>query len=123
METNQKAVIVGSGIVGRAWAVIFARGGFNVSLFDISKPARELAVKEVRKMIKVLDGKGLLFGKKPEDVGALISAVDSLPEALRDAVYAQECVPENLALKTKVFADIDKAATEVKNDSLIMGGL
>uniref|UniRef100_A0A7S3Z4A9 3-hydroxyacyl-CoA dehydrogenase n=1 Tax=Lotharella globosa TaxID=91324 RepID=A0A7S3Z4A9_9EUKA len=116
-----KAVIVGSGIVGRAWAVIFARGGYAVKLYDIAKEARDKAVVACQEMVGMLEEKGLLFGQNPKTVSALIEAEPSLVAALKDADYVQECVPEVLALKKKVFAAVDKAISETKNDRVIVG--
>jgi NADPH-dependent 2,4-dienoyl-CoA reductase/sulfur reductase-like enzyme len=36
---NDKVAIVGSGLVGRAWAISFARGGHDVVLFDTDDKA------------------------------------------------------------------------------------
>ena len=32
--TEQKIAIIGSGLIGRAWAIAFARGGWRVALYD-----------------------------------------------------------------------------------------
>ena len=31
---NKVAAIIGAGLIGRAWAVVFARAGWQVRLFD-----------------------------------------------------------------------------------------
>ena len=32
-----KVAIVGSGLIGRSWAVLFSRGGYNVVLYDVQQ--------------------------------------------------------------------------------------
>ena len=32
---NQKIGIIGSGLIGKSWAMIFASEGFNVVLYDV----------------------------------------------------------------------------------------
>ena len=34
---NEKVGIVGSGLIGKSWAMIFASEGFNVVLFDVDQ--------------------------------------------------------------------------------------
>ena len=115
-----KVGIVGSGIVGRAWAVIFARGGYSVDIFDIKEDARKIALREVATMAQSLKKGGLLFGQEPSQVTSRIRDVATLREAVQGAVYVQECVPENLQLKIKVFSSIDAAVVETGNASVIL---
>ena len=34
MRTQQTVGVVGAGLIGRAWSIVFSRAGFNVSLWD-----------------------------------------------------------------------------------------
>eukprot|EP00471_Norrisiella_sphaerica_P002787 CAMPEP_0184493364 /NCGR_PEP_ID=MMETSP0113_2-20130426/25804_1 /TAXON_ID=91329 /ORGANISM="Norrisiella sphaerica, Strain BC52" /LENGTH=536 /DNA_ID=CAMNT_0026878597 /DNA_START=11 /DNA_END=1621 /DNA_ORIENTATION=- len=119
-EKNGKAVVVGSGIVGRCWAAIFARGGFRVEMYDISSDALAKALQEVAKLLDIMHQNGLLFGQDPKKVFALVKSTSSLESALDEAVYVQECVPENLSLKKKVFESIDEAMSKAKNTTAIL---
>ena len=45
---NEKVGIVGSGLIGKSWAMIFASEGFNVVLFDVdqNQVTKAIQVKE-----------------------------------------------------------------------------
>ena len=42
-NTERNVAIVGSGLIGRAWATIFARAGWNVRLTDPHIPTLKAA--------------------------------------------------------------------------------
>jgi len=119
-DGKRKAVIVGSGIVGRCWAAIFARGGVKVDLFDISKEAMEKAIDEIAKLINTMHQSGLLFGQDPKVVAARVQCAPSLENAVKGACYLQECVPESKLLKTRVFSAVDSAVSKAGNKDIIL---
>jgi hypothetical protein len=49
---------------------------------------------------------GLLRGKDPSKVAELVSFTADLQEAVKDAVYVQECIPEVLQMKKDMFAKV-----------------
>ena len=42
---NEKIAIIGSGLIGRAWAISFARAGYAVEMTDIDPNALNQSVK------------------------------------------------------------------------------
>ncbi|XP_004854932.1 lambda-crystallin homolog isoform X1 [Heterocephalus glaber] len=102
-------VIVGSGLIGRSWAMLFASGGFKVKLYDIEQQQITNALENIRKEMKLLEQSGSLKGTL--SVGqqlSLISGCSNIAEAVEGAMHIQECVPENLELKRKIFAQLDR---------------
>ncbi|XP_025780755.1 lambda-crystallin homolog isoform X1 [Puma concolor] len=102
-------VIVGSGLIGRSWAMLFASGGFRVKLCDIEQQQVTDALENIRKEMTFLEQSGSLKGSLgAQDQLSLISGCLNIQEAVEGALHIQECVPENLELKKKIFAQLDQ---------------
>ncbi|ETO32938.1 crystallin, lambda 1 [Reticulomyxa filosa] len=111
-----KVVLIGSGVIGRNWAVLFARGGFDVVLYDIKKNEQlEEAMKDIKESkLRLLEQYNML-GKNgsTKDLLDRISVSTNLKDALCNAIFVQEGVPENVTLKQNVFEEVDKLLYEL----------
>jgi L-gulonate 3-dehydrogenase len=105
-----RVTIVGAGLVGRAWAISFARGGHAVSIWDGEAAAPGAARSFVAGVLPELAANDLLGGQSPQDVLERIGTAGSLEAALDAADHVQECVPERLEVKQAIFATLDSAA-------------
>lgn len=105
-----KIAIVGSGLIGRAWAITFARAGFEVALYDREAGAVETAHAYIAEVLPSLADHDLLNGTAPETVMARLGGTTSLEEALDNAVHVQENTPENLEIKRGVFSEMERLA-------------
>ena len=101
--------IVGAGSIGIAFALVFARAGWRVALYDPDEVRRRLALAELRTRTEDLLAYGLLT-EPVEQIVARVAVVATLETAVRDAQLVQECAPELLELKRQLFAEIDAAA-------------
>ncbi|MEX5236161.1 3-hydroxyacyl-CoA dehydrogenase [Kocuria arenosa] len=101
--------VVGAGSIGVAFALVFARAGFAVHLQDPDPHRLEQAPEEIRSRLEGLREHDLLQ-EPAEDVLARIRTVDDLAEAVRGTVLVQECAPERLDLKARLFAALDRLA-------------
>jgi 3-hydroxyacyl-CoA dehydrogenase len=107
---SETAAIVGSGLVGRAWAIAFARAGWRVRIFDADAAAAKRALGTIGDMAADLEAQGLLDkGGAKEAVGRM-SIAGSLREALDGAAWMQESTPEDVEVKRRVYAELDAAA-------------
>ncbi|XP_014692655.1 lambda-crystallin homolog isoform X2 [Equus asinus] len=105
--------IVGSGLIGQSWGMLFASGGFKVKLYDIEQQQVTKALENIRKEMKLLEQAGSLKGSlSAEEQLSLIRGCASVEEAVEGAMHIQECVPENLELKRKIFAQLDRAVDD-----------
>ncbi|MER8803401.1 3-hydroxyacyl-CoA dehydrogenase [Mesorhizobium sp. M0998] len=102
-----KVAIVGSGFIGRAWAISFARAGHDVRMWDQAPAAASGARDYIAGVLGDLAANDLLRGQAVDTVLGRIIIVEELGEALADAVHVQENTPENLEVKRDVFSRID----------------
>ncbi|XP_060050733.1 lambda-crystallin homolog isoform X2 [Erinaceus europaeus] len=108
MAAAGAVLIVGSGLIGRSWAMLFASGGFQVKLYDVEPQQIANALESIRKELKLLEQAGSLKGSLgAQEQLALIRGCTDIREAVEGAMHIQECVPENLELKQKLFAQLD----------------
>ncbi|XP_004680415.2 PREDICTED: lambda-crystallin homolog [Condylura cristata] len=106
-------VIVGSGLIGQSWAMLFASGGFKVKLYDIEQQQITNALENTRKEMKLLEQSGSLKGSlSAEQQLSLISGCSDIRAAVEGAMHIQECVPEDLELKKKIFIQLDRIVSE-----------
>ena len=98
--------IIGSGLIGRAWALVFARAGWQVKMYDISA---ELLAGLPEKLHQ--ESQILVRHKLAEDADALVKTITfthDLAEALNGADFVQENGPERLDAKLDIFATLDR---------------
>ena len=98
-------LIIGAGTMGREIGLQCARYGVRVFLYDSSSPALEQASTQLQQAAQKLEATAKLA---PGDTRAILQRIgmrsDLLAAAEADLVI--ECVPENLALKRRVFEQI-----------------
>lgn len=100
--------IIGCGLIGQGWAIVFARAGWQVRLHDPDADARAEAPRLVRQQLDALERHGLL-----DDAAAVarrVEVADTLADALAGVDYVQENSPEHLAVKQALFCELDRLA-------------
>ncbi len=102
--------IIGSGFIGRAWAISYARAGHDVVVWDLDAAAAAKALTYISEVLGDLEANGLLNGNTPDQVLAKLTTTDDLAAALKNADYVQENTPENVDTKKEVFAKLDRLA-------------
>jgi len=105
---NQRVAIIGSGLIGRSWAIVFAGAGFDVALHDALPGVADSARALVAEGLDELAAHGLLADA--EAAAERVRAATSLAEALDGAGHVQENTPETLEAKRAVFAELDRLA-------------
>lgn len=108
----QKAACVGGGVIGGGWIARFLLAGIDVKVFD-PHPEAQRIVGEVLANARRAYG---MLTQAPLPPEGTLTFCQSLEEAVKDADWIQESVPERLELKRGVLNQIDAAA---KPDALI----
>ena len=104
-----RIAVIGAGLIGRAWSIVFARAGFTVALWDPVPAAVPAARDFIATRLPELAEAGLL-ADPPAAVLARLHPAASLAEAVAEAAHVQENGPERLEDKQALFAELDRLA-------------
>src|SRR5919205_1272534 len=106
-DVDQRPVVIdGAGTLGRRIASVYAAGGSEVRIFDVSAEQREAARTYVEEHVAETQQ---TLGLNPARRGRVEAAGD-LQEALAGGWMVVEAVPESIDLKTEVFGELDRLA-------------
>jgi 3-hydroxyacyl-CoA dehydrogenase len=105
----EKIAVIGAGLIGRAWAMVFARAGHPVKLWDNDAGAVPKALGLIEEAVREMHGFGLVT-EDPKAVSARVVSAATLAEALKEADYVQENTSERVDVKRQVYAHMDAAA-------------
>jgi L-gulonate 3-dehydrogenase len=103
-----RIAVVGSGLIGRSWAVVFSRAGCDVALYDPLDGVAAKARDVIGGDLKELQAQGVV--KDAASAHARIRVAASLKDAVEGVDLVQENAPEKLDAKLAVFAELDAAA-------------
>ena len=106
---THKITIVGGGLIGRAWAVAFAKGGCPVVVWDPSEQVLNDFQQLAKDMVEALDQASLL-NETIDLVMSRMSVEPDLESALHGCDFIQESSPEKLTVKRELFSRLDKLA-------------
>jgi 3-hydroxybutyryl-CoA dehydrogenase len=103
----KKLGVLGCGQMGSGIVQVFAQSGYEVVAVDSSEQRLEKGLKEVDKRLTGRVEKGKL--SQPEK-GAMMARITKSTqlEDLKNCDLVEEAVPEDLDLKKKIFAQLDK---------------
>jgi L-gulonate 3-dehydrogenase len=102
--------IIGAGFIGRAWAIVFARAGHEVALWDEDRAAPGKAIEFIAGMLPDLAANDLLNGAGPATILGRIRGEAELQAAVATSDHIQENAPERLELKRRLFVELDRLA-------------
>ena len=100
----RNVAIVGTGLIGASWAAQYLASGLDVIATDPAPNAEANLRKCVDEAWKLLTVIGLASGASRDR----LTFTPDMKQALSNADFVQESVPERLVLKAKVFAQMDE---------------
>ncbi len=98
--------VVGTGLVGSGWAIVFARGGLAVRMFDAQPGAAASGLRLIEQQLGAMHSAGLI--DDPLAILSRIEVVGTLTEAVAEAAYVQESAFERTDVKRAVTEDLDR---------------
>jgi 3-hydroxybutyryl-CoA dehydrogenase len=106
-DVDERPVVIdGAGTLGRKIAAVYAAGGSDVHIFDLSAQQREAARDYVE--VHVAETQRML-GLHPARRGR-VEISDDLQETVAGGWMVIEAVPESIDIKSEVFGDLDRLA-------------
>ncbi len=105
-ESVRTVGLVGTGVIGRGWAVHFLREGYDVVAYDPGAEAERRLRDLVEDAWPAMRRLGLAAGASPDR----LTVAGSLSDAVSGVDFVQESTPEVLDAKIRLLAEIDEAA-------------
>ncbi|MEN5167547.1 3-hydroxyacyl-CoA dehydrogenase [Achromobacter kerstersii] len=102
------AAIIGTGLIGQGWAIVFARMGWTVRLFDVNAAMLAEARALILQQLRELESQGLVKGA--DTIIERVHVAASLADAVKGARYIQENSPEKVDVKRALFSELDAVA-------------
>ena len=103
--------IIGSGTMGSGIAQVAATAGCAVKLFDLNKEALDKSKINLENTLSKLVEKGKFDNSEKSRIQNNISYINELKD-LADSDLVIEAIVENLEIKQKLFADLEKIVSE-----------
>ncbi|KGJ03234.1 3-hydroxybutyryl-CoA dehydrogenase [Paracoccus halophilus] len=108
MTKYQKTAVLGAGVIGASWAALFLASGRDVAVFDPSADAE----RTVRDYIDRAWPTMIELGLATHDRRGALSFHGAAAEAVAGAEFVQESVPERIAIKHALYAEIEPALAD-----------
>jgi L-gulonate 3-dehydrogenase len=106
---GRPVAVIGAGLVGAGWAILFASAGLDVRIYDANASAADSALGLIGEQLKELSSFGLI--RDIDEVAKHLRAAYSLAEAVDGAAYGQESVLEVVEVKRRLMEDIERVAS------------
>ena len=105
---THRIAVVGAGLIGKSWALVFARSGCSVSLFDPDSVVSQSLPGQLSDLAESM--RAGISKAECDEIISNITVSTSLEETVSEATYVQECGPELLEFKCEVFKQLDALA-------------
>lgn len=99
--------VIGAGTMGHGIAHVFARSGRKVNLYDPMPESLAAAPEKMRRELTFMAEADYISREDVERTLANITICSDLAEAVREADYVIEAIPERMELKKELFARLD----------------
>ncbi len=112
MSQIERTAVLGAGVIGASWTALFLAAGREVVVFDPDPDAEASVRAYIDKAWPALEALGLADRAAREG----LRFAQSAKEAVADAQFVQENVPERLPLKFETYREIEP---ELRDDAIV----
>lgn len=110
MKKITKVAVIGAGLMGSEIAQACIQVGLDVALYDIDGAALSRAKSKISRNLARMADKGLLASELEKEAVQHVHSCTHLHEAVSNANLVIEAIPEKVALKKEMFAQLDEVA-------------
>ncbi len=111
--TKASVLVIGGGTMGRGIAGVCALAGYDTLVFEADPAARERLLPGIRASWQRAVASGKVDGAKVLEATGRLRTIGTVEEG-GAATYAVEAVFESLALKEKIFEELDRLCREAR---------
>ncbi|MFN5031386.1 MAG: 3-hydroxybutyryl-CoA dehydrogenase [Flavobacteriia bacterium] len=104
----KNVAVIGAGTMGNGIAHVFAQFGYKVSLIDISQASLDKGIATIGKNLDRQVTKEAITEAEKAATLANLTTFTSIEEGVKNVDLVVEAATENVNLKLKIFADLDK---------------
>lgn len=104
----KNVAVIGAGTMGNGIAHVFAQTGYKVNLIDISQASLDKGVATIAKNLDRQVAKEVITEANKAETLSNITTFTSMEEGVKGVELVVEAATENIDLKLKIFADLDK---------------
>lgn len=108
----RRIAVLGAGTMGHGIAQVAAMAGYDVVMRDIKEEFVQNGMSRIRKSLEKLVEKGRISQEDMDKTISRIKTTLDLAEAVKEADFIIEAIPEVFELKTKTFKAVDSIAPE-----------
>lgn len=114
MKVNDIKIVacVGAGVIGYSWALYFSLKKLNVTVYDISDEALNLAKFRIHESLKSLIDNNVVSNDESKEIEDRISYTTSMETAVKNAEFIVESGPENYDIKRQMVSDMEKYTSD-----------
>ena len=108
-QPSTTVAVIGAGSIGVAFSLLFAIAGHRVRVHDANNEQIQTVLRRIKTSFHDLESFGLT-DKTIDDVLSRVYLATDIADAVAGSSHIQECVPEDIELKRKLFAQLDALA-------------
>ena len=112
----KKTAVIGSGVMGHGIAQLYAMAGYEVAVYDIRQELLEQAAVHMERNLALQVEEGMVTEAELREAMGRVRFTTDLKDAVREADFITEAIPEVLELKRELYAKLEEVA---KPDAVI----
>ena len=107
MKEIKKITVIGGGMMGSGIAQVFAYcEELSVNIYDSFISGKEILAR-IKANLNLLKSKGIYTETDINEILGRISTFDQIDKAVGETDFVVECIPEDMNLKQRLFADLE----------------